>query len=194
MNSMDLQRIHIKLLTNASQNLKLEPFIDIFARWREDKKHPAGWVDLADYAHVPKGPGIVLVGYQASVAFDMAAPVPGILYMTRNGLEGASEVRIRSALRSGFETGKKLLAEKEFPAGVELNTGALEVRFADRLETPNTPAIDAELQPAITEALNGLYGALEYEMTREADTRQVYGYSVRAKQDETIESLLERLR
>ncbi len=200
---MDLQRIHIKLLTNAAlnlnlnqnqnQNQNLEPFIDIFGRWRQDKKHPAGWVDLADYAHVPKGPGIVLVGYQASVAFDMADPAPGILYMTRNGLEGANEARIRGALQSGLETAKKLVAEKEFPAGVELNTGALELRFADRVETPNTPTTDAALQPAIAAALDALYGASGYEMTREADTGQLYGYSVRAKQVGGLDGLIQKL-
>ncbi|MBI4460417.1 MAG: hypothetical protein HY648_10215, partial [Acidobacteria bacterium] len=67
----NLQRIQIKILSGAPAGLSLDPFIEIFGRWRKES-HPAEWVDLADYAHVPRGPGIVLIGQRCNFSVDMA--------------------------------------------------------------------------------------------------------------------------
>ena len=37
---MELQRINVKLFTDAGGNIALDPFLDIFSRWREDSAHP----------------------------------------------------------------------------------------------------------------------------------------------------------
>lgn len=189
----DLQRIQIKILTNAPHGLKLDSFIEIFGRWRAEKHHPAGWVDLADYAHVPRGPGIVLIGQRCNFSFDMADPAPGLLYFAKKGLAGSPSARVVAAIQSCLELSKRLIAEPEFPAGVELRTDAFELSFPDRLETPNTPATEEELRPAVRHALDALCGANGYELTPQADPKQSYGFSIRAKKAEPLGALLERL-
>ena len=190
---IDLQRIHIKLLTDAPRTLDLEPFIQIFGRWRADKNHPAGWVDVADYAHVPRGMGIVLVGFQANFAFDMSDPAPGILYAAKKGLTGTHAERISSAMRACLELSRRLTAEKEFPKQVQLRTDALEILLPDRLVTPNTHETDAELRPAVELAIGKLYGASGAALTPRKDTSLVCGFSVRATNAEPLGSLLKRL-
>jgi len=190
---MDLQRIHIKLLTDAPRTLDLEPFIEIFGRWRADKNHPVGWVDLADYAHVPRGMGIVLVGFQANFAFDMSDPAPGILYAAKKGLAGTHAERIASAMRACLELSRRLTGEKEFPPGVQLRTDALEIYFPDRLVTPNTNETDAELRPAVELAIGALYGASGAALTPQKDTGLAYGFSIRVMNAEPLGSLLKRL-
>jgi hypothetical protein len=188
----DLQRIHIKILSNAPPTLKLEPFIEIFGRWRGEKNHPAEWVDLADYAHVPRGPGIVLVGQRANLAFDMADPAPGILYASKKGLTGSHLERLSAAMKSCLELTKRLIAEPEFPKGVALRTDALELRFADRLVTPNTPATDEELRPVVRQAMDRLFGENGYQLAAQSDSQEAYGFSVRAKKAEPLDALLKR--
>ncbi|HEY7678956.1 MAG TPA: hypothetical protein VIC04_00460 [Terriglobia bacterium] len=190
----DLQRIHIKILSNAPAGLNQEPFIEIFARWRTERNHPAEWVDLADYAHVPRGPGIVLVGQRANFAFDMADPAPGILYAAKKGLTGSHIERMTAAMKSCLELAKRLIAEPEFPKGVALRTDALELRFADRLVTPNTPATDQELRPVVRQAMDRLFGPTGYELTAPADAGETYGFSIRAKKAEPLDALLQRIR
>jgi hypothetical protein len=197
---MDLQRIQIKVLTDAPADLNLNPFLDIFGRWRSEKDHPAGWVDLADYAHVPRGMGIVLVGFQANFAFDMTddegRTTPGILYAARRGLTGTYAERIASSLRSCLELSKRLLAEKEFPQGVHLKTDALEIRFADRLVTPNTKATYEELCPSMVQVLDRMYGSGtsgNYQLRPLTDPAELLGCSVRAKKAEPLETLQQRL-
>ena len=197
---MDLQRIHIKILTDAPATLRLEPLVEIFGRWRAEKDHPAGWVDLADYAHVPRGMGIVLVGFQANFAFDMTddegRSAPGILYAAKKGLTGSYSERIGSALKSCFELAGRLIAEKEFPQGVHLRTEALEIRFADRIVTPNTKEMYEELCPAVITVLDQLYGAStsgSYQLIPTTDLTQVLGCSVRAQKAEPLDTLQKRL-
>lgn len=190
---MDLQRIQIKILSDAPATLDLTPFIEIFGRWRMDKNHPAGWVDLADYAHVPRGAGIVLVGFQANFSFDMADPAPGILYHAKKGLTGSPAERIRAALKSCLGLAQQLVSEKEFPPGVHLRTDALLLRFPDRLLTPNTPQTDAALRPAIDSAVAALFGANSATLTANPEAGLPYGFSVQAKAAEPLALLLQRL-
>jgi hypothetical protein len=191
--TMDLQRIHIKILTDAPATLNLEPFLAIFGRWRAEKNHPAGWVDLADYAHVPRGAGIVLAGFNANFSLDMSDPAPGILYAAKKGLMGTHAERIALALRSCVELTRRLIAEPEFPKDVHVILGEMEFSFPDRLEFPNTPATDQELRPAAQQILDRVLGANRYEVTRYADPMQAYGFSVRAKRKEPLDVLLQRL-
>jgi hypothetical protein len=188
-----LQRIQIKIQSDAPPGLRLDPFLEIFGRWRMEKEHPAEWVDLADYAHIARGPGVVLIGHQCNLALDVSDPGPGILYAAKKGLSGSSGERITAALRGCLEMSKRLSAEPEFPKGVRLRTDQIEIRFNDRLETPNTPATDAELQPAVREAFNALYGPGAYELIPPSDPKQPYGFSVKAKAAEPLDALLDRL-
>jgi hypothetical protein len=196
---MDLQRIQVKIHSNAPATLDLNPFIEIFGRWRGDKNHPAGWVDLADYAHVPRGPGIVLVGFNANFAFDMTADsngtgeAPGTLYFAKKGLSGSDAERVNAAMKSCLDLSKRLIAEREFPKGVQLRTDALEIRFPDRLVTPNTAAVQQVLRPAVEQALNKLFGAGAYQISAHGGANVAPGYSVRAKQADAIDALARRL-
>lgn len=187
----DLQRIQIKIAAAAPVGLRLEPFIEIFARWRKEP-HPAEWVDLADYAHLPRGPGIVLVGQRCNVAFDLADPGPGILYTAKKGLIGSHTERLGAAIEWCLEFSKRLIAEPEFPKDVRLRTDSLELRFNDRLETPNTLETDAELRPAIEQVLDSLYGPGGYDLRPFGNRADFYGFSVRAKKAEPLDALLAR--
>ena len=194
---MDLQRIYIKILTDAPPTLNLEPFLVIFARWRAEKNHPAGWptewVDVADYAHVSRGAGILLAGFNTNFSFDMADPAPGILYAARKGLSGTHAERIALALRSAVEMSRRLTAEPEFPKNVHVRMGEMEVSFPDRLECPNNSATDRELRPPLQQILDRVLGSGRYDLVRNGDPAQAYGFSVRAKSKEPLEAMLQRL-
>lgn len=192
--SIDLQRISIKIHSEAPAGVPLDPFLEIFGRWRADKTHPAEWIDLADYAHVPKGPGIVLIGIKALFSFDLTDPAPGLLYITRRGLAGTPEQRIKTALRSALDLSQRITAEKNYPAAAKLRTNSLELRLLDRLVTPRTPATDTAMKPAIEAALNATFGSGGYQLTPAPADGSPYGYNVRAGSAEPLEALHARLR
>ena len=190
----EIQKVSVKILSNAPPTLDLDPLLSVFARWRTESAHPAQWVDLADYAHMARGAGIVLIGHLCNFAFDMGSPSPGILYARKKGLDGAVEDRLLTVFHDCFEMAQRLRAEPEFPAGVGLETGRLELAFNDRLETHNTERTDELLRSSVKAALDRLFGSGGYELHRQSDPAKLYGFSVRAPGAADLPDLIGRLK
>jgi hypothetical protein len=189
----EIQKVSVKILSDAPQTLDLTPFLSIFGRWRADAAHPAQWVDLADYAHMARGAGVVLIGHVCNLSFDMGTAAPGVLYFRKKGLEGSNQQRLWAVFRDALAISRCLLREPEFPPGVHLETGRVELAFNDRLETPNTEDTDRELRPAISAVLDGLFGRDSYELERQRDPAKLYGFSVRAANPPAWGELIARL-
>jgi len=189
----DLQRIQIKIAADALSDVSLDAFLKIFGRWRTEKEHPAEWVDLADYAHMAAGPGIVLIGRRSSISFDLTPPGPGILYVARKGLTGSHAERIASAFAAGLKLTERLIGEKEFPGNIRLRPDAIEVRFLDRLQTPNNQETDSELRPALRQVLDALLGPNAYQLSPQIGSGQACGFSITLKNSEPLDVLLGRL-
>ena len=188
-----VQRIAVKILSDAPATISLDPFLSIFSRWRTDAEDPARWVDLADYAHMPRGPGIVLIGHVCNFSFDLGAPAPGLLYSRKQELYGSNEDRLHSVLRAAAEMSRRLLGEPEFPAGIHVRPGSLEIRFQDRLETPNNDSADRLLRPAVNAVFDRLLGRGAYQARREPDPGKLYGFSIESAAPLTLDSLVARL-
>ena len=153
-----LQRIHLKLLAEAPADFSLDPFLAIFARQRQDAGSPEDWVDLADYAHMPKGAGMLLAGQRANFSIDLGDPGPGFLYAGKSGHEGSIEQRVLETFRRCLALVEPLLAEPEYPPALQPAWGSWELVINDRLEAPNTDETDTALRPGIESALDRLFG------------------------------------
>ncbi len=171
----NLQRIDVKLLLDCPPDPDLDQFLVIFDRWRKADDHPADWVDLADYAHMPGGPGILIAGKRDTFSVNLNPPGPGLLTSVRSGLEGSLEDRFREALRRAREFNAGVMAEPEFPAEFSVREGAWEIYVNDRLGFPNTDPTDRLVRPAVAAALGVAPGSL----TRDPDSRNRLGYSAR---------------
>lgn len=170
-----LQRIDVKLLLDAPPQPDLDPFLLIFHRWRQRSDHPSDWVDLADYAHMPSGPGILIAGKRDTFSVNLNPPGPGLLTSVRSGLKGSLEDRFREAFRRARGLNAAVLAEAEFPSEFQVRKGAWEVFLNDRLGFPNTDASDRIVRPALAAALGTEPDSLERHRIRHGRL----GYSVR---------------
>ncbi|MCY4536001.1 MAG: hypothetical protein OXB91_11610 [Bryobacterales bacterium] len=171
----DLQRIDVKLLLDVPSKPDLDQFLVIFDRWRKDEDHPADWVDLADYAHLTSGPGILIAGKRDTFSVNLNPPGPGLLTSVRSGLAGSLEDRFREALRRATEFNAAVMAEPEFPVEFAVREGAWEIYLNDRLGYPNTDQMDRIVRPAVASAL----GIAPESLMREPDSRNRLGYSAR---------------
>jgi hypothetical protein len=161
---MNIQKINVKLFTDAPAEPDLTPFLAIFSRWREDRADPAGWVDLADYAHVPRGPGVMLIGHQGNLSADLADPGPGLLWCNRNSLEGPLEDRLREVFRRSVVYFARLRAEAGYPPDLEPRPGFWEVTVNDRLMGPNTEETDRGVRPVVDGLGARLFGSGGYTL------------------------------
>ena len=189
---MELQRVNVKLFTDAPEQVVLDPFLDIFARWREDAGHPSRWVDLADYAHIPRGPGVMIIGKQGNLALDLADPGPGILYANKENLEGTVEDRILETFRRCLALTAVLTAEPEYPSDLKPRPGFWELSFNDRLETPNTDATDRLLRPAVEATVGRLLGT-DHTLIRQTDPQRRYGFVIHSDEVTSLDVLSSKL-
>ena len=170
----DLQRVDVKLLLDTPQNPDLDPFLVIFDRWRKREDHASDWVDLADYAHMPTGPGILIAGKRDRFAINLNPPGPGLLTSVRTGLQGGLEDRFREAFRRARALTSAVLTEPEFPSAFQVIEHAWEVCVNDRLQFPNTDESDSVVRPALAAAV----GVEPSSLQRHADPRGRLGYSL----------------
>src|SRR5690606_5668475 len=80
-----------------------EKFVPVFHRWIRDDVLDELVIDVADYTHVPEGPGVVLVGHGSDYYVDLAENRPGLLYSRKRDLpEGANLIddALRRALNA----------------------------------------------------------------------------------------------
>ena len=62
----------MKLFLADAASLDLEPLIPIFHSWITGGAFNEMLLDVADYRHVPSGPGVVVIGHEADYSVDNA--------------------------------------------------------------------------------------------------------------------------
>ncbi len=150
---MDSPKIHIKFF--AAEPVALEHFVPVFHRWIRDSVLGELMIDVADYAHVHNGPGVVLVGHASDYYMDQGEGRLGLLY-SRKRDPLPPEERIDDGFRRALNACR--LLEQEAELGVRFKSDEVLVRVADRLNAPNSDEgfskLKGELEPVITR----LYG------------------------------------
>lgn len=156
---MTPHRIAVKFFVapDPSAAIDLHPFIGIFHRFIQKAALPGLLIDVADYAHVPEGPGVVLIGHDVDYGIDLGGGQAGLL-TTRKRLEGAPLAEsLRDALRRALAALAAVEAEPE--AKLRFATGAFRLDVLDRLAAPNRAEGFAAAQQAAAPVLGALYGA-----------------------------------
>ncbi len=190
---MNLQRINLKLFLDAPETVPVDALLPIFARWREQKDHPSQWVDMADYAHIDRGPGVMMIGRQGNLALDLGDPGPGILYANKKDLNGPPEDRILDTFRRTLALACALIEEPGYPVQLRARPGFWQLVFNDRMETPNSDATDAALRPGIGKALDRIFGAGNYTAVHESDPLRRYGVIVHSDAVDDLSQIAARL-
>ncbi len=193
-----LQKFDIKLFVTVDESLNEDDIWDrlitVFGRWRHDEGEEL--IDLQDYAHVPNGPGIVLVSKRWVLSLDCAEARPGILLSTRRGIEGKTSERFDHAMRLLVQKAARLVKENELKDVVTPRNGDLSITINDRVLFPNTDEADAEIRPQVEALLTRLYGTSPREIERTIDPRARLRYEIRVEGQEevTLDELALRVR
>ncbi len=183
----EVERIDLKVFVDAPADANLDPILTVFDRWRQEDGAASDWIDLADYAHMKRGPGVMMAGKREHFAIDTNEPGIGILCSVRAGLSGTSEERFAEAFRRHLALAKRLIGEPEWPAEFAVRSGEWEVSINDRLGFPNTDENEAVLRPALESATKGFSGNVE--LTRDSDPQRRLGWSIRAAEAPPLSDL-----
>ena len=79
---MDAHKLQLKiyLTPESARTLDVEALIPVFHRWIKQRALPELTIDVANYQHVPKGPGVVLIGHGADYFLDEGEGRAGLLH------------------------------------------------------------------------------------------------------------------
>ncbi len=183
-----LQRLDIKLYLTLEPGLTQDEvwtrLIAVFGRWRHDESEEL--IDLQDYAHVPNGPGIVLVSKRWVLSIDWSDGQAGILLPMRRGLEGTLSERFARATRVLLEKATRLLAEEELEEVMKPRCGELSIAVNDRVLYPDPDAADAELRPEVEKLITKLYAGASCELERASDSDSRLKYRARAQDTDAL--------
>lgn len=175
---MEIHHLIVKIPLEGTLGIDPAQVVDVFHTWVAGQKIPEVLlVDVAELLHVPKGPGVIAVGYEADYALDHGAGVWGVLYRQKNTPEGSNTDRVARALREAARAG--VLLEEAFPGGLKFSRTSFELIINDRGIAPNTPETYAAAEPEIVNALKTLLGHDAFALSRhDRDPRQRCGFSV----------------
>ena len=148
----DLVRIGAKLYADDPDVIDLAAYVPIFHGWIQRRILDGVPIDVADYAHVPDGPGVMLIGHEADRSFDLVEGRPGVLYQRKRDGEGTLEQRFAASITAADGIADELEADAG-AGGVSFARDEILLKVTDRRRAPNDDATLEELRPAIGAAL-----------------------------------------
>jgi hypothetical protein len=190
---MDTYKLQLKLFVDPSSTPELEAFVPVFHGFIRDKKLDGEvLVDVADYAHVHQGPGVVLIGHDCDYYTDLGGGRLGLLYNKKRGGPSDLGESLVEAFRRALRVCVLLEAEADPKARVRFGTDEALLRLTDRLRATNTANTFTALQPALEAGLARVYGE-GFELMQEGSEKDPFTVRIKAKQRASASSLLERL-
>jgi hypothetical protein len=191
---MKPQRVACKLFVHPdpAAALELSPFIGMFHRFIQAKAVPGLLIDVADYAHVPDGPGVLLVGHEFDYGIDLAGGRAGLLTTRKRYGRLPLADAVRGLLLAALRAADAI--ERDGSGGVRFATDAVLIQVVDRLVAPNDRASYQQAAAALAPLLTAVYGEKhEVAHASEADPRQLLAIRVTARDAAPAAELAERL-
>ena len=183
---MELQKFAIKLFLNMKKSYSSKDFIPVFHSWIKDKvisDHLL--IDVADYSHIPDGPGVMLIAHEGHFSLDQENHQPGIMYMRKTDLDGTFNDRFNKILSTVIETADRLRNSK---VNMDINFISNSFRFIanDRRIADNTLENQNLYKDQVQKALTELYPICEVEYKEISKENERLAFTVNLSQDINI--------
>jgi len=190
---MNLQHVNVKLLARDPEKVDLEPLIPIFHSWIANKVFEELLLDVADYRHVPAGPGVVLIGLQADYSVDNTGDRLGVRYNRKAALDGDNQECLRQAARAALTAFQLLENEPHLEGKLKFDGREIEVFVNDRLVAPNREATREAFRVDFQKFFEQLLGGGEFSLAYDTDPRRLFGLTLKTSRPFTVAELLQNL-
>ncbi len=177
---MELQRLGVKLFVENPSSLEIRSFIPILHSWIQ-RQAIAGHllIDIHDYSHVYRGPGILLVAHEGNFSMDRAEDRLGLFYYRKQPSKGSLRDHIQTIFRTALQACRLLEEESELE-GIRFKTDEVLVVANYRLFAPNTPKTFQQLQPVFTEFFEQLFEGNEVTLNHRSDPKERFSVTVQS--------------
>jgi hypothetical protein len=172
-----VQHVNIKIFA-AKAEINLVDSIPVFHRWIQESVAPELMIDVADYKHVPDGPGIMLIGFEADYSLDESGGRLGLLYNRKLKSPGTAQESLAQAHSAALHACKLLEQEPVFQGKLSFDQGDLQLIINDRLVAPNNKETWDRLSPEITRYFDTVFGKGSYTLQHVGEPRDRFIVSV----------------
>src|SRR5437899_478671 len=173
-----IQHVRVKIFAREPAPADLGDAIAVFHRWIQDRICPELLIDVADYRHVPNGPGVMLIGHEANYSLDNTKGRLGLLY-NRKQAGGDAQQNLRQAFDAAVAACGRLEQEPAFAGKLKFDSGDCEFSINDRMLAPNREATYLALKPEFDRFLAEVWGADSYSIERRGEERELFQVRVR---------------
>lgn len=192
---MESSRIGVKLFVSEPSAVKLEDVVPVFHSWIQQQALAGNLlIDVADYLHVPNGPGIVLVAHEANYATDRADGKLGLFYQRKRPVAaGTLQERLAAAFREALTAAWLLEQDPRLNGQWKFDSRRIHIRIADKLQAPNKPETFDAMKPELTAFLTKVLGTSDFRMERYEDERVTFEVRVTTPVQVGVEGMLARV-
>ena len=173
---MQFQHINVKIFVDGELGVPLARFIEVFHGWVAGQAFDEMLIDVADYRHVPDGPGVVMIGLESDWSIDQTGGRFGLRYNRKSPLAGTNDDRFLHALREAAKA--CALLEEKF-SGLKFSRTEFETFVNDRAFCPHTPEGIENFKTALASFLKNALGQAKFDATYPTDPRTLVGAVVR---------------
>ena len=190
---MEMQHVNVKLLVRDPGDVDLEPLIPVFHSWIQKQVGEGLLLDVADYRHVPEGPGVVLIGHEGNYSVDNTDDRLGVRYNRKAALDGSNQDRLKQAARAALTACQRLEAESRLGGKLRFDGQEMEIFINDRLLAPNNEATREAFKSDFAKFLQQLFRGGKFTTSFSSDTRRLLGVSVKTAEPVRLANLLANL-
>ena len=183
---MDLQKFGIKLYLTSNNSFNSKSMISVFHSWIQSKaidNHLL--IDVADYSHIPDGPGVMLIAHEGHFSLDQENHEPGMMYMRISELEGAFKERFIHVLSITIQAANRL-RDNKINKEVDFIHNSFRFMTNDRRIADNTHKNQNLYKDEVQKALTEKYPTSEIEYEDISKENERLAFTVNFNQDINI--------
>lgn len=188
---MDPQKLQLKIFATpeSARTAAPELFIPVLHRWIKEHVLPELLIDVANYGHVPEGPGVVLIGHGSDYFIDEGEGRLGLLHNRKRAGFGPAD-RLADLARRTLHAASLLERDPALEGKLRFATGELLFRINDR-RAPNDDATFTAVRPEL-EALAKRLFETSFELTRVGGPKELFAVRLTSAASPPLATLLAR--
>lgn len=190
---MEAQRLQVKLFFENTGRPAFEPFVKVFHAWIKHHKLDELLIDVANYAHVHRGPAVALIGHESDYFLEEGDGRPGLLYSRKRDAPPPGE-RVADAFRRALHACALLEGDRTLEnIGVRFRTDELLFRVNDRLLAPSNDATFKAVRGELEAVCTKLFAGGAFVMAAVGAPKQLFAVRVTTNSRADLPTLLQRL-
>lgn len=184
------QQVSVKLY--ADGDVRPADAVRVFHRWIQTDAIDELLIDVVDYSHVHRGPGVLLITGEGEYSLgDGGDGRLGLCYARKRDEPGPLADKLRGALARLLPAAA--LLEQALRDALSFRGDELLVRVHNRLLAPNTAESLAGARPDLDAVTGALYGGIPASIEHASEPDELFAVRLTAPESPDLQTLQSRL-